>query len=72
LFKPYPDLEQVIIYFSQKGMNLAEAEMFYNSCRERQWQFRNGAPVLRWKQAALLWITAFQEKQPWLFDKNIH
>lgn len=69
---PCPDLEQVAIYFSQKGMNVQEAERFFAEYEGKHWQYSNGAPIIRWKQAARLWIADFLKKHPWLFDKHIH
>jgi len=67
-----PDYAQVVIYFSQKGMTIDEAQMFFTQCEAHQWLYSNGEPIVRWKQAARLWITDFLEKHPWLFDRNIH
>ncbi len=66
-----PAHAEVVIYFSQKGMTIGEAEMFFTQCEARQWLYSNGEPIGRWKQAARLWITDFLEKHPWLFDRNI-
>jgi len=67
-----PGYEQVLIYFSQKGMSTQEAEKFIAEYEDKHWQYSNGEPVIRWKQAALLWITDFLQKHPWLFNRSIH
>jgi len=51
-----PTLEQVKIYFSQKGMNDKEAEHFFQLYQLRQWRTRNGEMIRRWKKAAHCWI----------------
>jgi hypothetical protein len=61
-----------VIYFSQKGMTIEEAELFFAEYEEKHWRYCNGEPIIRWKQAARLWIADLLIKHPWLFDRNIH
>lgn len=67
-----PTLDQVKIYFSQKGMNDKEAEHFYQLYQLRQWRNKKGEMITRWKNAAHGWIFAALKTQPWLFNKQIH
>ena len=67
-----PTLEQVKIYFSQKGMNDKEAEHFFQMYQMKQWRNKKGNMITRWKNAAHSWIFSAIKAQPWLFNKKIH
>lgn len=67
-----PTLEQVKIYFSQKGMNEREARDFFELYQLKQWRSKKGTMITAWKKAAHSWIFSALKAQPWLFNKNIH
>ncbi len=67
-----PRIEDVKIYFSQKGLPACEAETFFLYFEKKQWKNRNGKYLREWKKTAYKWIAAIISNQPFLFDKAIH
>jgi hypothetical protein len=51
-----PTMEQVKMYFCEKGMNLKEAEHFFQLYQLRQWRTKKGSLIRQWKNAANSWI----------------
>jgi len=67
-----PRIQDVKIYFGQKGMPDLEAEHFFLFYEKKQWKGKNGHSFKRWKNLAWNWIKEALRDQPWLFNKNIH
>ncbi len=67
-----PRIEDVKIYFSQKGMNEKEAETFFLFYQFKHWRSKRGNFFKSWKGIAHGWIMSAIRAQPWLFNKNIH
>ena len=44
-----PNLDQVKMYFSQKGMNEQEAQHFFQLYQIRQWRTKKGEMIKNWK-----------------------
>ncbi|SIO53497.1 hypothetical protein [Chitinophaga niabensis] len=67
-----PRIEEVQIYFNQKGMSSAEAECFFFFYEMKYWTSRKGGPLRNWKSTAYQWIASLLKKEPWRFNKDIH
>lgn len=67
-----PRIEEVKIYFSQKGMNEQEAEAFIMFYEMKCWSNKRGCLFKNWKGIAHGWIMSAFRVQPWLFNKSIH
>ena len=67
-----PNIDQVKMYFSQKGMNEQEAQHFFQLYQIKQWRTKKGEMIKNWKNAAHGWIFSAIKTQSWLFNKNIH
>jgi len=67
-----PGIQDVKIYFSQKGMPDLEAEHFFLFYDRKQWKTKNGHFLKSWKNIAWSWIKGVLKDKPWLFNKNIH
>jgi len=67
-----PTIEDVKIYFSQKGMPAPEAEQFFLFYEKKQWKSKNGNFLKSWKNVAYYWIATITSNQPQLFNKLIH
>jgi len=67
-----PTIDDVKIYFSQKGLPEYEAENFYELYQKKEWISRYGNFLKNWKDVAYKWIVALVHQQPFLFDRHIH
>ena len=67
-----PRIEEVKIYFSQKGVSEKEAETFFLFYELKAWTNRNGNYLKNWRQMAYHWIRGVLVNNPYLFNKNIH
>lgn len=67
-----PRIQDVKIYFSQKGMAEKEAEHFFLFYEIKSWTNKKGNPFKNWKSLAYRWIMSAFRYQPWLFNKSVH
>jgi hypothetical protein len=67
-----PRIQDVKIYFSQKGISDLEADHFFLYYEKKQWKNKNGLFLKSWKNCAWNWIKEILRDQPWLFNKNVH
>jgi hypothetical protein len=67
-----PRIEDVRIYFSQKGMPVLEAEAFFIFYEKKNWKSKKGNFFKSWKNIAYYWIASVISNKPLLFDKAIH
>jgi len=67
-----PSIEEVKIYFSQKGMPDMEAEHFFLFYEKKQWKSKGGNFLKSWKNIAWNWIKGVFSYKPWLFNKGVH
>lgn len=58
-----PTLEQVKMYFSAKGMNYRDAEVFFQMYQLKQWRNKKGEMMKRLKNAAYSWIFSAVKRQ---------
>lgn len=66
-----PTINDVKIYFCQKGMPEPEALAFYRFYEKRRWTNQNGALIENWKKFACYWIVCLTHDNPFLFDRRI-
>jgi len=66
-----PTIQDVMIYFSQKGMPEPEAEAFFLLHEKRGWTGAKGGRLYEWKSAARNWIGFAIQNYPWLFDRTL-
>lgn len=67
-----PTIEDVRIYFSQKGMPDSEAECFFLFYEKKKWRSSKGNLLTNWKPIAYRWIGSVIQDSPWLFNKAVH
>ena len=67
-----PSIEEVKIYFNQKGMPSMEAEHFFLFYEKKQWRSKGGNFLKSWKNIAWNWIKGVFSCEPWLFNKSVH
>lgn len=67
-----PRIEDVIIYFSQRGLPIGEAECFFLFHEKKGWKSKTGNYFKSWRNIAYQWILGTLKDEPWRFDKNIH
>jgi hypothetical protein len=67
-----PKIEDVKVYFSQKGIPEKEAEDFFHVYEHRHWTSKTGHFINNWKAIAYRWIASVVHNNPWLFNKHIH
>lgn len=67
-----PRIEEVIIYFTQRGLPIREAECFFLLHEKKAWKSRTGNYYKNWRNTAYQWITGILKDEPWRFDKDIH
>jgi hypothetical protein len=67
-----PRIEDVKIYFSQRGLSEQEAECFFLFYEKKGWMSKNGNFLKNWKNTAYQWILCILKEEPWHFDKVIH
>ena len=66
-----PTIQEVKIYFTQKGISEKEAEHFFFFYERKQWTSRKGNFFRSWKSIAYRWISSIWLAQPMLFDKDM-
>lgn len=67
-----PSMQEIKIYFNQKGMPDCEADNFYRFYEKKRWTGKNGYFYKNWKQIAYRWIADVVKAHPFLFDRRIH
>ncbi len=67
-----PRIEDVKIYFNQKGMPEMEAESFFLFYEKKLWLSKRGHKLRSWKTIAYAWIASVTTNQPWLINHLIH
>jgi len=67
-----PHIEDVKIYFNQKGIPEIEAENFFLFYEKKQWKSKNGNYLKSWKNVAYSWIASMIGNNPSLFNRAIH
>ena len=67
-----PKIQEVKIYFCQKGIPEKEAEAFCIFYEGKEWKNKKGAPLRNWRRAAWLWGKDFFQANPWFFNRKIH
>jgi len=67
-----PRIEDVIIYFTQRGIPIAEAECFFLFYEKRGWKSKRGNFLKSWKNIAYQWILGIIKYESWRFNKEIH
>ncbi len=65
-----PKLEEVRIYFLQKGIPAKEAEDFFSMYEYRNWKSKKGDFITNWKAIAYRWIASILKQSPLLFSKS--
>ena len=65
-----PTIEDVKVYFSQKGLPELEAEHFFIVHERRHWRTRRGTVIRNWKASAYRWILGVWLWNPVLFERN--
>jgi hypothetical protein len=65
-----PRLEEVKIYFLQKGIPEREAEDFFHVYENRHWTSKKGNFYRNWKTIAYRWVASVWKSNPLLFDKT--
>jgi len=66
-----PSIQEVKMYFSQKGMPISEAETFFLFYEKKLWKSRRGNYFKNWKSIARRWIYSVIEEAPWLFNRRL-
>lgn len=51
-----PQLNHVVVYFSNNGSNEKAARDFFEYFHSKSWKNRRGAPLKNWKVVAWQWI----------------
>ena len=67
-----PRIEEVRIYFSQKGIPEKEADHFFLLNEKRGWMSKKGRPIKSWRPNAYHWVASVIRDCPWYFDKQTH
>jgi len=67
-----PSIQDVKVYFNQKGMPDCEADTFYRFYDKKRWTSKNEHFYKDWKQIAYRWIARVVRFDPFLFDRRIH
>jgi hypothetical protein len=67
-----PRIEEVKIYFNQKGLPEPEAEAFFLHYEKRHWINRKGNSCKDWKAIARREIAIILKEQPWLFNRIVN
>jgi len=66
-----PTIQEVKIYFDQKGLPEYEAESFFLFYKKRGWKSKTGNYFKNWKSIAYYWIQKVFHSKPWLFNRNV-
>ncbi|MDR3714035.1 MAG: hypothetical protein P4L51_14540 [Puia sp.] len=67
-----PQMEEVKVYFSKKGMPENEAEDFFFVYEHRHWKCRKRNFIKNWKAFAYRWVVSVWKANPPLFEKMAH
>lgn len=67
-----PRIEEVKIYFLQRGIPEKEAEEFFLFYEKKLWTSKNGNFFKNWKNIAYKWVATVLRNKPVLFDRLIH
>jgi len=67
-----PRIEEVKVYFIQRGIPEKEAEDFFLFYEKKQWTSKNGNFFKSWKNIAYKWIGTVLRNKPVLFNRLIH
>jgi hypothetical protein len=67
-----PRIQDVKIYFNQKGMPDLEAEHFFLFYEKKEWKGKKGNFMKSWKNIAWSWIQSALRDAPYFFNKKIH
>lgn len=67
-----PTIQEVKIYFNQKGISEKEAEEFFFFYEKKRWTSKNGNLFRSWKNIAYKWIAVILNQNPSLFNRQIH
>jgi hypothetical protein len=67
-----PRIEEVKIYFLQKGVPEKEAEQFFLFYEKKGWISKKGNFLKNWKSTAYKWVASVLQKEPHLFNRQIH
>ena len=67
-----PAIEEVKIYFLQRGIPEKEAEDFFLFYEKKKWTSKKGNFFKNWKNIAYKWIGTVLRNEPVLFDRLIH
>ena len=67
-----PKIEEVKVYFMQKGIPEKEAEVFFLFYEKKQWKSKKGNFFKNWKGIAYKWVASILINQPSLFNRQIH
>jgi len=67
-----PTIEEVAIYFDQRGVSFCEAECFFLFYEKKGWKNKKGAFFKSWKNIAYQWVLSILKYEPWRFNKDIH
>jgi hypothetical protein len=67
-----PRIEEVKVYFNQRGVSEEEAEEFFLFYDSKKWTSKKGNLFKSWKHIAYRWIETVVQKQPELFNRKIH
>ncbi|WP_162852653.1 hypothetical protein [Dinghuibacter silviterrae] len=65
-----PTIQDVKVYFNQKGMPEREAETFFLFYEKRLWTSKRGNFFKSWKSIARRWIDALLVEMPWRFQRQ--
>lgn len=63
-----PTIQDVKIYFGQRGMPEPEAETFFLLYEKKLWVNKKGAFYKNWKDMARRWIASVIHNNPWHFN----
>jgi hypothetical protein len=65
-----PRIEDVKMYFSQKGIPEREAEDFFYVNERRGWKSKNGNFIKNWKGIAYRWMVSVWKANPLFLEKG--
>lgn len=67
-----PRIEEVKVYFNQRGVKECEAEAFFLFYEAKNWTSKRGNYLKNWKTIAYHWIWSIFRKDCQLFNRHIH
>jgi hypothetical protein len=65
-----PKIEDIKVYFSQKGVPEKEAEDFFHVYEHRHWTSKTGHFIKNWKAIAYRWIVSTWKTNTFCFDNR--